>query len=82
MLGWMLKGLFYLWVGIFCMILGILPLVGVVTGHLYLPLGRHGGDFIDGPWAIVLSVVLLSCGIGLLFEKRLRRMIKPRPEGY
>jgi hypothetical protein len=52
----------------------VLPLIGIITGDLYLS-GRNGRDLtLHGIWARVVSAALLAIGLFIAF-----RIWKPKP---
>jgi hypothetical protein len=54
-----IKTLVIVWTVIFCLFLVIMPVIGLVSGNLYLPLGGDGGFTIHGPWARTISGLIL-----------------------
>jgi hypothetical protein len=64
-------GMFFLtWLIIPLMFFFVLPLIGLVTGHLYVP-GRSGGDLtLHGVWARTISGLILLIDVLLILKAR------------
>lgn len=53
----------------------VLPLVGLITGHLYIPGRGSGGITLHGAWARIISALILMLTTFILWKSKKRRQV-------